>query len=140
MISKKLVLKSNYKEIKRAREELKKLAKECNINFEKVFYLEIVIGEIVANIVEHGISKFNKDIIFEIKIEDNEEIIFVFEYYGKYISFEMLEEYTRLKEVTDIEDLECEGRGVFLIHELMDEVVYETFDENKIKITMKKNK
>jgi len=138
MNSKKVILKSNYKEIKRAREEFKEFSIENKLSSEKIFYLEIVIGEVVANIVDHGISKFNQDIIFEIKIETNGEVTFIFEYYGKYISFDMIKEYTNLKEVNEIEELESEGRGVFLIHEIMDEVTYESKINNKVNIVMKK--
>ncbi|NLK62398.1 MAG: ATP-binding protein [Fusobacteria bacterium] len=131
-----ITLKKYYEDIKKGREFFKKIALKNDISENTIFFTEIVINEVIANIIEHGIVADKEDILFKIGVSNYSELLIEFQYVGNYLTYESIKKHTMLKEVESVEDLDAEGRGIFLIHNLMDKVIYETDENNIVKIIL----
>lgn len=130
-------LSANLEEIQKIRYEFRRLAKDCNYDFETIYYLELVIGESLANAIKYGVE-FDKNKKIKVDIEISEtNIMFIIEYNGNMIDHEIENDYINLKDVTKIDELDDSGRGIFLIHKLMDRVEYDN-SKNKVVIKMYK--
>ncbi len=122
----KLRIKSEYEEIKRVRNEVKKLSLE--FGFYNVFQeaIELSIGELITNIIKHG-QKFHgkeKGIEVVIKVEGNYFYMDFF-YQGDIPKDEKIKKMNEPPKVEDVFDLSEGGRGMYLINHLMDAVNYE---------------
>ena len=89
----------------------------------ETFSLELVLGEIAANIIKYGITKEEKSIEFLISYNGN-EILFEFVYKGNNISEEKVEKLKKLEVDNDVMNLKESGRGTFIVNSIMDRVEY----------------
>lgn len=132
---KEIVLKGNIDETQRARIIFKDFISKLQMDDMIIYELELVIGEVVANIIEHGGVKESEEILFEIQI--GKSIIFEFKYNGNMPDEETIEEKIKLQNVDSIDELSFDGRGLFLIDNIMDKVKYSK-DNDLVKIFMEK--
>lgn len=132
-----LILEPNYSEIRNARRVFREAALRNNISDSDECDIEIVIGEILANAIDHGMSdgKYSS-ISFYMEVSEN-EVVFLTEYRGMGVTNDVIDEYKELDDVDALEDLSDHGRGLFIMHNIMDFVDY-GFDNGIAKITLKK--
>ncbi len=130
-----LILKPDFAEIKTVRENFRIIATMESIDIEDEYYLELVIGEVLANAMEHGIEmETAKNILFNMKINE-EEVMFEVIYDGNIITEEQAKEYEKDPVVDELDELLTSGRGIFLIHKIMDRVEYYQ-NKNNVRIVM----
>lgn len=136
-----LVLEPNYSEIRIARKEFRDAANRNSIGFSDECDMELVIGELLANVIDHGMDEGNfAPIYFYMGMSDS-EIIFEMKYKGKGVTNDDIAGYKEIKEVDDIEELSEHGRGLFIMHNIMDEIDYQYEDGiAKVRLIKKINK
>ena len=124
-MKKKMRFFPDINEIKKVRDyfiEFLKINKIIISDYE-TFSLELVLGEIAANIIKYGITKEEKSIEFLISYNGN-EILFEFVYKGNNISEEKVEKLKKLEVDNDVMNLKESGRGTFIVNSIMDRVEY----------------
>lgn len=124
-MKKKMRFFPDINEIKKVRDyfiEFLKINKIIISDYE-TFSLELVLGEIAANIIKYGITKEEKSIEFLISYNGN-EILFEFLYKGNNISEEKVEKLKKLEVDNDVMNLKESGRGTFIVNSIMDRVEY----------------
>ena len=124
-MKKKMRFFPDINEIKKVRDyfiEFLKINKIIISDYE-TFSLELVLGEIAANIIKYGITKEEKSIEFLISYNGN-EILFEFVYKGNNISEEKVEKLKKLEVDNDVMNLKEYGRGTFIVNSIMDRVEY----------------
>ena len=141
MYFEKLRIKPDYSEIKKVREEVKKISLEKGFFDEFIETIELSIGELITNIIKHGQRGIDekKEITINIEYVDN-ELTMYFEYEGDIPSEERIRQAKKMEyhpEVEEIKELSESGRGIYLMYKMMDEVKYEK-EAGKAKITMRK--
>lgn len=139
MYFEKLRIKPEYSEIKKVREEVKKISLERGFFDEFIETIELSIGELITNIIKHGQREIEekKEITINIEYVDN-ELTMYFEYEGDIPSEERIKQAEKMEyhpEVEEIKELSESGRGIYLMYKMMDEVKYEK-EAGKAKITM----
>lgn len=119
---KRLTLLPKYNEIEKARKIFQEMLEEENIKLEDSFAVEIVITELIANAIEHGVEDIEKsEIVFFIEYE-SEKIVLGVEYEGNIISDEEFNACILPSEEKPIEELKDCGRGIYMINSIMDDV------------------
>ncbi|BDU50583.1 ATP-binding protein [Haliovirga abyssi] len=128
-------LNSNLEEIQKMRYEFRKLSEKYNYDFETIYYIELVIGEALANAMKYGVEfDKNKKIQFEIKLSEK-DVMLIIRYNGNGVNQKTVDEHAVLKNPEQVEELGDNGRGIFLIHKIMDRVEYDNSkDEIEIKM------
>ncbi len=141
MTKKTININSKYEEIKFTRDKIRRIIFEKDIPKAVAFYLEVAVGEILANIIDHGTcqDKDETDIVLEILIYREEKVELIFKYKGNKIPIEKIESYTEINSIEKVEEIENSGRGVFLISELMDEVEYKNLSDRNRLVRIVKN-
>ena len=137
-MKKKMRFFPDINEIKKVRDyfiEFLKINKIIISDYE-TFSLELVLGEIAANIIKYGITKEEKSIEFLISYNGN-EILFEFVYKGNNISEEKVEKLKKLEVDNDVMNLKESGRGTFIVNSIMDRVEYNE-DRGKANVKMYK--
>lgn len=126
MYFEKLRIKSEYEEIKRVRNEVKKISLEFGFYKEFQEAIELSIGELITNIIKHGQKFHGKEsgIEVSIKVEDDKFCMNLF-YEGDIPQDEKIEKMNKLPKVDDVFDLSEGGRGIYLMYHLMDAINYE---------------
>ncbi|MBZ4683256.1 MAG: Histidine kinaselike ATPase domain [Fusobacteriaceae bacterium] len=139
MFLKSIFINSEYKDIKYCRAEIEKLSKDYGFFEEFHSYIELALGEVLTNIIKHGQKNLIEKPGINISISlENNSVIFDISFKGDIIEEEVLNKGKQLDISLDINTLSDSGRGIFLIHNLMDEVKYYE-EDNLVKIQMKKN-
>jgi serine/threonine-protein kinase RsbW len=141
MYFEKLRIKPDYSEIKKVREEVKKISLEKGFFDEFIESIELSIGELITNIIKHGQKDMDekKEITINIEYVDS-ELTMYFEYEGNIPSEERINQARNMEyppEVEEIKELPESGRGIYLMYKMMDEVKYEK-EAGKAKIVMRK--
>lgn len=134
-----IIIKSEYSEIKKVREVVKKIALENNFFDEFVESIELSIGELITNIIKHGQKNIleEKEIYIYIEYIDNVFKMY-FDYKGDIPSKERIEEVTQLKETKSISLLSESGRGIYLMQKMLDELKYESLlNKSRVSIVKK---
>lgn len=126
----------DYNEIEKARNFFQDFLKEKGVVLEDIVSVEIVIAELLANAIEHGVKQVEKSIDFFVKMEEKSIVLGV-SYYGDIITEEQFDLCINPEEINNIDELKACGRGVFMMHSMMDEVKY-IKDGEKAKIYLKK--
>ncbi len=126
MYFEKLRIKSEYEEIKRVRNEVKKLSLEFGFYKEFQEAIELSIGELITNIIKHGQKLYGKENGIEVGIKIEEEnFVMTLTYEGDIPKNEKIEKMNKLPKVEDVFDLSEGGRGIYLMYHLMDAINYE---------------
>lgn len=120
---------SHIKNIRKISSRIVDLLMERNIDKPRIFDIRLSVEEAVLNAIEHGNKKkssLNVTVSFAI---DNDKAEISVEDEGKGFDYHSLPDPT-----TDDNILRSHGRGVYLIHKLMDEVQYND-KGNRVKMT-----
>lgn len=105
--------------IKVVREKVHKLAVEMGYSKREVFHIELVVDEACVNAIEHGSSgSSDMDFIMEFYKTENDLIITVKDFGGRYFNPDYFERICKQK------TWRKGGKGIHIIKELMDEVMY----------------
>ncbi|TDT71920.1 serine/threonine-protein kinase RsbW [Hypnocyclicus thermotrophus] len=138
MLLKSFFINSEYKDIKYCREEIKKISKKYDFFEEFHSYIELALGEALTNVIKHGQKKLIEKPGININVFlENNSILLDISFEGEIIDENILNKGKHLNDSLNINTLSESGRGIFLIHTLMDEVEY--YQENDlVKIKMKK--
>lgn len=105
--------------IRKVREHIHKLATELSYSSRDIFHLELVVDEACVNAIEHG-SSSSCTMQFQLESYKTEEnlIIIVKDFGGKYFNPNYFERICKQK------TWRKGGKGIHIIKELMDEVMY----------------
>lgn len=105
--------------IRKAREQVHKLAAELEFPSRDIFHLELVVDEACVNAIEHG-SSSSCSMEIELQFYKTEEnlIILVKDFGGKSFNPNYFERICKQK------TWRKGGKGIHIIKELMDEVMY----------------
>jgi len=128
-INKKVEIPSDIEYIKRISKEILRILQHLKIDKSIQFDVRLAVEEAVRNAIQHG-NRYKKELPIAISyIVDNDKIEIEVEDKGK--GFDL----KKIPDPRSGEGLTKEsGRGVFLMHKLMDKVVYNE-KGNKVKIT-----
>ena len=86
---------------------------------EEIFNIRLSLEEALVNAVKHG-NKLNPQLTVEVKVELNsDKLVIEVKDQGEGFDFEKLEDPTKEENIEKIK-----GRGIFLIKNLMDEVIF----------------
>jgi|GEM_PF-6873026 len=133
-----MIIKSEYGEIKKVRELVKKIALENNFFNEFIDSIELSIGELITNIIKHGQKNILEKKEIHIYIEYVDKVLTMyFDYMGDIPSKERIEEVSQLKEPKEVALLAESGRGIYLMLKMMDELKYERLGD-KARVTIVK--
>lgn len=137
MISKKMIVDAEYSEIKRCREEIREFAESNDFQLEYDLAIELSLGEALTNVIEHAQKDIDLKEAIEVNIlKDAQKVEVEIKFKGETISPNQLEKSKALHETDEVDELSESGRGVFIIHYLMDKVEYSKDGEyGKIKFT-----
>ena len=102
------------------RKVLLRLKKRLNLSEDEVYNLQLAIGEICANAIEHGI-KFapDKSVRLTYAVHQN-RLMFQVEDQGKGFNHDDLPDPTRRENL-----MKKRGRGIFLARSLVDEIIFQ---------------
>jgi anti-sigma regulatory factor (Ser/Thr protein kinase) len=116
----KLVIKSELETIAEARHWVTKHLQNAKFGAEDIFGIELVVGEALANMVEHSYKgKKGQEIHLALTIDDAKLQLQIRDFGQKF-------EPTDYTPPNLDNPSEAGGYGVYLIHEIMDEVHYNT--------------
>lgn len=120
---------SNVSNIRKISSRIVDLLMERNVDKSRIFDIRLSAEEAVLNAIEHGNKKSSSlSVTVSIEIDDDKAVIGV-EDEGKGFDHRSLPDPT-----TDENILRSHGRGVYLVHKLMDEVQYND-NGNRVKLT-----
>jgi len=119
LFEKKLVLSCHPRVLAQVKQEFGRIADRFNIPLKARFKLELAIDEACINAIDHG-SLINSDMNFEIAFKVYEDRLFikVKDFGGISFDPDYFERLARKKSWGH------GGRGIFLINQTMDEVMY----------------
>lgn len=124
-----LVIQSRLERIPDARQWLTEHARAAGFAEDVILDLGLALSEALANVVEHAYGgNADQEIHLSLAI-DSEKLCLTIRDFGKKFD---LANYT----VPDLDEPSEGGYGVFLIHELMDEVTYDTSPPTGTKLTL----
>jgi serine/threonine-protein kinase RsbW len=114
-----LRLDCNPQNIREVRRQVRELADKLNYPSSDRFHLELAVDEACVNAIEHG-SSSSCSMIFELEFYKNEHnlIILVKDFGGKHFNPNYFERICKQK------TWRKGGKGIHIIKELMDEVMY----------------
>lgn len=119
---------SNPKNIRKVTPRILSLLQERNIDKSYIFDIRLSVEETILNAIEHG-NKKNENLTVDISFAiDDEKIEISVEDQGKGFKHGSLPDPTKSDNV-----LRSHGRGVYLVHKLMDKVEYND-KGNKVKL------
>lgn len=101
------------------REYTNKIAKKCKFQAKDIFQLELVMDEACMNAIDHGSSiKMNKTFEISFIIENVRLLILIKDFGGKPFNPDYFEK------IAEKKTWGHGGRGIHIIKQLMDEVMY----------------
>ncbi len=110
---------SSKANIKVIRDLTEKICKEIGFEDSDIFDIKLAINEAQANVIEHAyFGSEDGDILFKFE-KYSDKLILIMKDYGK-----GTDQKTTKNRETDIKGLEGSGLGMFLINNIMDEVVF----------------
>lgn len=128
-ISGSVKISSDIKEIKAVSSRIVNLLMERKVDKSDIFDVRLSLEESLLNAIEHG-NKKDKNLSVNISfVIDETKILITIEDEGRGFSHKELPDPT-----TDENILRSHGRGIYLIHKLMDEVRYND-GGNKVQLT-----
>jgi serine/threonine-protein kinase RsbW len=134
MVVKKISLKNHLSELDMLVDLVNEFGNEAHLSDETIFDIRLATEEVFTNVVSHGFKSPGDQLIhFTFKITDDHMSIIIIDN-GKLFDIENVEK-------PDInlpmEKRKIGGLGLFLIYELMDEVIY-NYDAGKNTMVFKK--
>jgi len=128
-ISEHIKIPSDIKKIRKVIAKIINVLLERNVDKSHIFDIRLSVEEAIINAIEHG-NKKNKNLNVDITfVVDDEKIEIAVEDQGKGFDHTKMPDPT-----TDGNILRAHGRGVYLIHKLMDRVRHNDRG-NRIKLT-----
>jgi len=124
-----LVIQSRLDRIAEARWWVTQRTRAAGFDEESVFAIELALAEALANVVEHAYQgDETREIRLTLRIDDEKLALTIRDFGHKFD----LEAYTP----PNLDDPAEGGYGVYLIHQLMDEVIYDTSPPQGTKLTL----
>ena len=124
---------SKVSEIKKIRDQIKKLCIENNVNEFDVFNIQLALDEACSNAIEHGcMNKPGMDVQVIFKLRTDEMVLAVSDTGGIDFNPEFFERIATKK------TWGTGGRGIFLLKSICDEVTFIFIPNKKTIIFMKK--
>ncbi|MGV8122928.1 MAG: ATP-binding protein [Candidatus Xenobiia bacterium LiM19] len=112
-------MECNPSNIRRVREEVHSLANELGFQPKDTFHIELVVDEACVNAIEHGSSaSCNMNFVLEFHRTEENLIIIVKDFGGRSFNPSYFERISKQK------TWRKGGKGIHIIKELMDEVMY----------------
>ncbi|MFQ5595366.1 MAG: ATP-binding protein [Anaerolineae bacterium] len=124
-----LVIQSRLERISDARRWLTEHARAAGFAEDAILDLRLVVSEALANVVEHAYGGASDQEIRLALVIDDEKLCLIIRDFGRKFD---LAHYT----APDLDQPSEGGYGVFLMHELMDEVTYDTSPPTGTKLTL----
>ena len=124
-----LVIESQLDQVGKARQWAAKLARKAGFDNEAVFALELALSEALANVIRHAYQGAgNREIRLSLAFDD-EKLRLAIRDFGK--KFDL----TNYRP-PDLSRPHEGGYGIYLMHELMDEVHYDTSQRHGTTLTL----
>lgn len=124
-----LTIESRFDRIAEARRWATQRARAAGFDEEAISAIELALAEALANVIKHAYQgDENQEIRLGLRIDD-EKLTLTIRDFGRKFD---LETYTP----PDLDDPAEGGYGVYLIHQLMDEVIYDTSLPQGTKLTL----
>lgn len=131
-----LIVRNEIDDLQKVAEFVESLGEEFHLEMMMVMNMNLALEEIISNIMLYAYPEKMEEYISIRFIETNGAYVFTISDSG--VEFDPLEMKTPDISLS-AEERAIGGLGIFLVRQLMDEVVYERI-ENKNVLTMKKNK
>ena len=133
-MEKSIILANDISEIARLNEFVEEIGNEFSLSPEVVFNLTLVLEEAVVNIINYAYPKEDHELIYLSAKLHNDSIMLVLTDTGKEFDPTMAPE----ADITlSADERPIGGFGIFLIHQIMNEVKYERI-EGKNVLTLEK--
>lgn len=131
-----LIVRNEIDDLQKVAEFVESLGEEFHLEMMMVMNMNLALEEIISNIMLYAYPEKMEEYISIRFIETNGAYVFTISDSG--VEFDPLEMKTPDISLS-AEERAIGGLGIFLVRQLMDEVVYDRI-ENKNVLTMKKNK
>jgi len=129
------IFQANFKNLDSIREYVARAAKDAGFDEAGIYAIQLAADEASSNIIEHAYKTDDEGEIECTCNLDGDNLVIVFRDHG--LSYEP-DSIPQPNLTSKLNKRQIGGLGLYLIHQLMDEVHYESFDEVGNVLTLKK--